>query len=123
MWKPLRRQVRCERGRIGCNASCGRTTGGRPAMRANPLDVRAVRKHFDFPRLGRVVTNNAASTQPPRELLALYQSLAPGYENVHRGQSTASQQMTARLEESYDTIAAFIGAPDRASIALYRNAT
>jgi cysteine desulfurase/selenocysteine lyase len=47
-------------------------------MRANPLDVQAVRKHFDFPRLGRVVTNNAASTQPPRELLALYQSLAPG---------------------------------------------
>src|SRR5215813_9789839 len=92
-------------------------------MRANPLDVRAVRKHFDFPRLGRVVTNNAASTQPPRELLALYQSLAPGYENVHRGQSTASQQMTARFEESYDTIAAFIGAPSRASIALYRNTT
>jgi cysteine desulfurase / selenocysteine lyase len=92
-------------------------------MRANPLDVRAVRKHFDFPRLGRVVTNNAASTQPPRALLALYRSLAPGYENVHRGQSTASQQMTARFEESYDTIAAFIGAPSRASIALYRNTT
>jgi cysteine desulfurase/selenocysteine lyase len=92
-------------------------------MRADPLDVRAIRKHFDFPRLGRVVTNNAASTQPPRELLALYRSLAPGYENVHRGQSTASQQMTARFEESYDTIAAFIGAPGRASIALTRNAT
>jgi cysteine desulfurase/selenocysteine lyase len=87
------------------------------------LDVRAVRRHFDFPRAGRVATNNAASTQPPRELLALYRSLAPGYENVHRGQSTASQRMTARFEESYDTIAAFIGAPDRASIALYRNTT
>jgi cysteine desulfurase/selenocysteine lyase len=92
-------------------------------MRADALDVRAVRKHFDFPRLGRVATNNAASTQPPRELLELYRSLAPGYENVHRGQSTASQEMTARFEESYDTIAAFIGAPSRASIALTRNAT
>jgi cysteine desulfurase / selenocysteine lyase len=92
-------------------------------MCADPLDVRAVRKHFDFPRLGRVVTNNAASTQAPRELLALYQSLAPGYENVHRGQSKASQQMTARFEESYDTIAAFIGAPGRSSIALTRNTT
>jgi len=92
-------------------------------MHVDPLDVRAVRKHFDFPRLGRVATNNAASTQSPRELLALYQSLAPGYENVHRGQSTASQQMTARFEESYDTIAAFIGAPSRANIALTRNAT
>ena len=88
-----------------------------------PLDVHAIREHFAFPRLGRIVTNNAASTQPPSELVALYQSLAPGYENVHRGQSTASQAMTARFEESYDTIARFIGAPGPASIALYRNAT
>jgi hypothetical protein len=35
------------------------------------LDVRAVRGHFMFPALGRIVTNNAASTQPPRELLEL----------------------------------------------------
>ena len=87
------------------------------------LDVQAIRRHFAFPRLGRIVTNNAASTQPPRELLALYQSLAPWYENVHRGQSTASQRMTAQFEESYDTIAQFLGAPGRASIALYRNTT
>jgi cysteine desulfurase/selenocysteine lyase len=88
-----------------------------------PLDVQAVRRHFVFPRLGRIVTNNAASTQPPRELLALYQSLAPGYENVHRGQSSASQEMTALFEEAYDTIARFIGAPGRDGIALYRNTT
>jgi|GEM_PF-83402 len=88
-----------------------------------PVDVHAIREHFAFPRLGRIVTNNAASTQPPNELLALYQSLAPGYENVHRGQSSASQAMTALFEDSYDTIARFIGAPGRASIALYRNTT
>jgi cysteine desulfurase / selenocysteine lyase len=87
------------------------------------LDVHAIRGHFAFGELGRVVTNNAASTQPPRELLALYESLAPGYENVHRGQSTASQEMTALFEASYDTIAQFIGATGRASIALYRNTT
>ena len=92
-------------------------------MTADPIDIRAVRRHFAFPRHGRVVTNNAASTQPPRELLALYRSLAPGYENVHRGQSTASQAMTARFEDSYDTIARFIGAPSRACLALYRNTT
>ena len=92
-------------------------------LAAEPVDVHAIREHFAFPRLGRIVTNNAASTQPPSELLALYQSLAPGYENVHRGQSSASQQMTALFEESYDTIARFIGAPGRASIALYRNTT
>src|SRR5262245_7411362 len=89
----------------------------------DPVDVQAVREHFAFPRLGRIVTNNAASTQPPCELVALYQSLVPRYENVHRGQSSASQETTALFEESYDTIARFIGAPDRAGIALYRNTT
>jgi cysteine desulfurase / selenocysteine lyase len=93
------------------------------AVSPGPVDVHAIRNHFTFPELGRTVTNNAASTQPPRELMALYRSLAPGYENVHRGQSSASQQMTALFEESYDTIAQFIGAPGRASIALYRNTT
>src|SRR5690348_2161366 len=96
---------------------------GSDPMRADPLDVRAIRGHFVFPELGRVVTNNAASTQPPGELLALYGSLGPGYENVHRGQSGASQAMTALFEESYDIIARFIGAPGPQCIALYRNTT
>jgi cysteine desulfurase / selenocysteine lyase len=96
---------------------------GSDPMRADPLDVRAVRGHFVFPKLGRVVTNNAASTQPPAELLALYGSLGPGYENVHRGQSSASQAMTALFEQSYGTIARFIGAPGPQCIALYRNTT
>ena len=95
----------------------------RPMRASAPIDVHAVRRHFSFPACNRIVLNNAASTQPPHELLALYQSLGPGYENVHRGQSSASQAMTARFEASYDTIAQFIGAPGRASIALYRNAT
>lgn len=85
--------------------------------------MRAVRRHFLFPGRGRIALNNAASTQPPRELLSLYASLGPDYENVHRGQSSASAAMTTLFEESYDTIARFIGAPGRASIALYRNAT
>jgi hypothetical protein len=34
-------------------------------VNAAPLDVAAIRRHFLFPQLGRVVTNNAASTQPP----------------------------------------------------------
>lgn len=92
-------------------------------MTAGPLDIRAIRGHFLFPEQGRIVTNNAASTQPPRVLLELQASLAPQYENVHRGQSAASQEMTARFEESYDTIAQFLGAPGRACIALYRNTT
>ena len=90
----------------------GRPPGARAAS-PGQLDVQAIRDHFTFPKLGRIVTNNAASTQPPRELVELYASLSPGYENVHRGQSSASQQMTALFEKSYDTIARFIGAPGR----------
>jgi len=93
------------------------------AAASDPFDIQAVRRHFMFLDCGRIVTNNAASTQPPRELLRLQTSLAPEYENVHRGQSAASQLMTARFEQSYDTIAQFLGAPGRACIALYRNTT
>src|SRR5215831_107339 len=96
---------------------------GSDATRSDPLDVRAIRGHFVFPKVGRIVTNNAASTQPPSELLDLYASLGPGYENVHRGQSGASRAMTALFDESYDTIAGFIGAPGRECIGLYRNTT
>jgi cysteine desulfurase/selenocysteine lyase len=95
----------------------------RSAMSSDTLDVKAIRAHFDFPRRGRIVTNNAASTQPPRELLGLYRSLSPGYENVHRGQSSASQEMTRLFEASYDTLAQFLNAPSRRNIALYRNTT
>jgi len=89
----------------------------------SPLDVHAIRRHFLFPGIGRIATNNAASTQPPRELLDLYSALAPQYENVHRGQSSASQCTTRHFEEAYDDIARFVGAPSRNSIVVVRNAT
>ena len=87
------------------------------------LDVERIRQHFDLARSGRIVTNNAASTQPPRQLLDLYRSLTPQYENVHRGQSTASQRTTELFEASYDTIANWLNAPSRRCIATYRKAT
>jgi len=87
------------------------------------LDVAAIRRHFLFPGTGRIVTNNAASTQPPCELLNLYTELAVNYENIHRGQSSASKFMTDLIEDSFDTIARFINAPGRENIVLARNAT
>jgi cysteine desulfurase/selenocysteine lyase len=87
------------------------------------IDVRRIRRHFDFPAAGRVVTNNAASTQPPRELVDLYRWLVPGYENVHRGQSDASRRTTELFEQSYDTIAGWLNAPGRKNIVTYRNTT
>ena len=87
------------------------------------LNVAAIRRHFLFPRSGRIVTNNAASTQPPRELVNMYNELAIDYENVHRGQSNASKLMTDLFEGAYDTIASFINAPGRENIVLTRNTT
>ena len=89
----------------------------------HPWNLEAIRSHFLFPAHGRVVTNNAASTQPPRALLALFQALAPAYDNVHRGQSDASQITTERFEAAYDDIARFIGAPSRRNIVVVRNTT
>ncbi len=87
------------------------------------LDVQAIRKHFPAITKGRIVTNNAASTQAPKKLAELFRDLSPDYENVHRGQSNASRAMTSLFESSYDTIADFIGAKSRKNIALYRNTT
>ena len=86
-------------------------------------DVERVRSHFDFPGTGRVVTNNAATSQTPRELIDLYRTLSPWYESIHRGQSAASRQITATFEESFDTIATWVNAPSRRSIATYKNTT
>jgi cysteine desulfurase/selenocysteine lyase len=92
-------------------------------MHHAPWDIQAIRGHFGFPAQGRVVTNNAASTQPARELLQLYHTLAPAYDNVHRGQSDASQITTARFEAAYDDIAHFVGAPSRRNVVVVRNTT
>ena len=101
----------------------GRLPGRREPRATTGFDVDRMRSHFDFPATGRVVTNNAATTQTPRELVDLYRRLSPWYESVHRGQSAASQQMTARFEESFDTIATWINAPGPRTIATYRNTT
>jgi selenocysteine lyase/cysteine desulfurase len=92
-------------------------------MTTGAWDVEAIRRHFVFPRIGRIATNNAASTQPPRELLDLYRTLAPQYENVHRGQSSASMHTTRLFEAAYDDIARFVGAKSRNNIVVVRNTT
>jgi len=87
------------------------------------LDLNLIRKQFPAIHAGRILTNNAASTQMTYSILKLLNKLAPGYDNVHRGQSTASRNMTEKFEESYDKIAKFIGAKSKEEVILYRNAT
>ena len=93
------------------------------AVISRGLDVERIRDHFPFVGRRRVVTNNAASTQAPRELVELFTSLVPEYENVHRGQSSASRTMTALLEDAYQTLAELLNAQSRRSIVFCRNAT
>jgi cysteine desulfurase/selenocysteine lyase len=87
------------------------------------LNTRKIRKFFPAIKAGRTISNNAASTQVPVQLLKLLKKLVIQYDNVHRGQSHSSVITTEEFEFSYDTIAQFIGAPSRKNIILYRNAT
>jgi len=87
------------------------------------IDTKKIRKFFPAIKSGRVVSNNAASTQIPFQLLDLLRKLTVQYDNVHRGQSESSMATTEKFEASYDTIAQFINAPSRKNIILYRNDT
>lgn len=87
------------------------------------IKTQKIRRFFPAISSGRTVSNNAASTQVPIQLLNLLKKLIVQYDNVHRGQSAASLLTTEKFEASYDTIAQFINAPSRKNIILYRNAT
>ncbi|MFA5188949.1 MAG: aminotransferase class V-fold PLP-dependent enzyme [Patescibacteria group bacterium] len=87
------------------------------------IDTKKIRKFFPAIKAGRILSNNAASTQVPVQLLEFLKKLVIQYDNVHRGQSHSSVLTTEEFESSYDTIAQFIGASSRKNIILYRNAT
>jgi len=87
------------------------------------INTERIRKFFPAIKAGRIISNNAASTQSPVQLLNLLDDLVVQYDNVHRGQSKSSLLTTEKFESSYDTIAQFINAPSRKNIILYRNAT
>lgn len=82
-----------------------------------------IRSFFPAISAGRIVSNNAASTQCPAQLLQHLNKTIVQYDNVHRGQSQSSLLTTKEFESSYDTIAQFIGAPSRRNIIAFRNAT
>ncbi len=87
------------------------------------LNVERIRKHFPAIHAGRIVTNNAATSQIPGKLLDLHNEIALTYENVHRGHSSASIKTTHLFENAYKVIANFIGAESWRNIIIYRGAT
>lgn len=93
------------------------------------LDVSRLR--LDFPILARkvhgkplVYLDNAATTQKP---MSVIMAMTAAYErtnaNVHRGVHTLSQEATSLMEDARKKVAAFIGAPDPATVVFTRNAT
>ncbi|PIQ74436.1 MAG: cysteine desulfurase [Candidatus Portnoybacteria bacterium CG11_big_fil_rev_8_21_14_0_20_44_10] len=87
------------------------------------IKTQKIKRFFPAINSGRTVSNNAASTQVPIQLLSLLKELVVQYDNVHRGQSVASLLTTEKFEAAYDTIAQFINAPSKRNIILYRNTT
>ncbi|MFA5022343.1 MAG: aminotransferase class V-fold PLP-dependent enzyme [Patescibacteria group bacterium] len=87
------------------------------------IETKKIRKFFPAIKAGRIVSNNAASTQVPIQLVDLLKKLIVRYDNVHRGQSESSILTTKEFESSYDTVAQFVGAPSRKNIIFYRNTT
>lgn len=85
------------------------------------IDTNKIRDFFPAIKAGRLLSNDAASTSPPEQLLKLLEKVIVQYYNVHRGQSRPSLITTAEFEASYDTIAQFINASSRKNIILYRN--
>jgi len=47
------------------------------------INAKKIRKFFPAIRAGRIVSNNAASTQAPIQLLDLLKKLIVQYDNVH----------------------------------------
>lgn len=86
-------------------------------------ELELIRAQFSFPLRDRIVTNNAASTQPPHALFELLQDVSETYENVHRGQSDASVRTTEMFEASFDTVATWINAPSRRTLSMHRSTT
>lgn len=87
------------------------------------MNIEQIRNNFSAIRSGRIVTNNAASSQLPDSVLNLYNEIAPFYDNVHRSQSSSSKKITALFEHSYETVAAFVGARSWKEIIIYRGTT
>ncbi|WP_082569216.1 aminotransferase class V-fold PLP-dependent enzyme [Microbacterium sp. Root180] len=86
-------------------------------------ELELIRSQFAFGLRERIVTNNAASTQPPLAVWELLRDLSETYENVHRGQSDASIRTTEAFEASFDTIASWINAPSRDTLSMHRSTT
>ncbi len=97
---------------------------------ASGLDVERIRK--DFPilsrRVGRdaplVYLDSAATSQKPTAVLDAMRDYYEGHNaNVHRGIHTLGEEATALYEGARDTVAAFLGAPDRREVVFTKNAS
>ena len=99
------------------------------AISKNGLDISRIRA--DFPILAEkirgkdlVFLDSAASAQKPRAVIdAMVGAMEHQYANVHRGLHWMSERTTEAYEETRDSVARLMNAPDRRNIVLTRNST
>ena len=93
------------------------------------MDIQSIREQF--PILDRKVfgkpliyLDNTATTQTPRPVVDAITDMYFNHKaNVHRGVHTLSQEATALLEETRETVAQFIGADKKEEIIFTRGTT
>ena len=99
------------------------------AISRHGLDVTRIRS--DFPILAEkvrgkdlVFLDSAASAQKPRAVIdAMVGAMEHQYANVHRGLHWMSERTTEAYEETRDSVARLMNAPDRRNIVFTRNST
>lgn len=99
------------------------------AISKTGLDVTRIRA--DFPILAEkirgkdlVFLDSAASAQKPRMVIdAMVGAMEHQYANIHRGLHWMSERTTEAYEETRDSVARLMNAPDRRNIVFTRNST
>jgi cysteine desulfurase/selenocysteine lyase len=94
-------------------------------------DLNVARIRADFPILAEkirgkdlVFLDSAASAQKPRAVIdAMVHAMEHQYANVHRGLHWMSERTTEAYEETRDSVARLMNAPDRSHIVFTRNST
>jgi len=88
------------------------------------LDVKSIRKDFPILAQGYIYLDSAASSLTPEQVVQKEVEFYHNYRaNVERGVHRWSQKASEEYENAHEEAARFIGAPNKANVAMLRNTT
>jgi cysteine desulfurase/selenocysteine lyase len=88
------------------------------------LDVKAIREDFPILKGGYIYLDSAASSLTPEQVVQKEVEFYHKYRaNVERGVHRWSQKASEEFEKAHEDTAKFIGAPNKANVAMLRNTT